>query len=336
MRAHIGKGTGALAAVILLAFLAAGAGPGPRQVAKLESPPSAERRIVDVRWDTVLAVGSLRDTLLSRPRLLAAHEGKVYVYDYLAHQVVAMEPPGEVVWTLGREGAGPAEFRGPMDLEVGPEGRVWINDPSNRRLMVVSPSGEVERLIPIEAVEARDVVPLGRRVLLGVFSREDLLWVELGGRGEVIGRGGLPVAAMAAIDPYVRQSFLSQDGNTWAAIFPWGDPFFVYRDTSLHCRGRLVEGRPLSEARGQESPVWAVQVDVDGDAVFTLARGESEDALQLIDEYSTGDCTYRRSYRLPGRVQAMQAEDGVFYVSSEDPYPRVLGLRPVPLEKNGE
>jgi len=205
----------------------------------------------------------------------------------------------------------------------------------NHRLTVLSPSGEIVKTIPVDELTGRDIVPLETRVLFsGLLNAADVLWATVSSDGQVAAEEGVyPEPDLAAANPYLRQSMASQQGDTWALAFPWGNRLFVYRDTSVVCEGTLIEGRPVSAAKDQHSTIWVVEIDVDGDGVFTLAKGETPDALRLVDEYSSRDCSYRRTYRLPRSVLAMEVQDGVFYVAREEPYISITGLKPVKQRK---
>ena len=58
------------------------------------------------------------------------------------------------------------------------------------------------------------------------------------------------------------------------------------------------------------------------------ARGRTELALEVLDEYSASDCAYRRTIRLPQKAVAMAASEGVFYFAMMEPAPTILAARP--------
>ena len=45
------------------------------------------------------------------------------------------------VRSLGRQGSGPGEFRGPAGIAIGPEGRLYIADPGNHRVQILDADG---------------------------------------------------------------------------------------------------------------------------------------------------------------------------------------------------
>ena len=110
---------------------------GPREARGFHEPSTGPlqttrvgpaRRFYDVEWDTVFRRGSLTDSLLQRPRLIAADSARLYVYDHFRHVLMAFTDSGDLLWEYGREGAGPGEFTNPADLEVAPDGTVWLNE----------------------------------------------------------------------------------------------------------------------------------------------------------------------------------------------------------------
>lgn len=329
-----------LALLVTVALLPAGA---LHQVSRLLPPsqPGAEaehreRTFTDPGWDTVFHVGSLTDTLLARPRIMASGENRVYVYDYLGHEVIAYSGRGRLSWTFGRKGGGPGEFRSPFDIEVGPDGDVWVYDPANARITVLSARGKSKAVVPVEKVSARDVLPLGNRVGLTRVGPGAPFVVMTDREGEEIGEIGYPVDYLSQVRAGLAQTLAAQRGSLWVVGFPWGKEFFRYRGSEMECGGELVEGRSLREASTREErTAWIVSIGLMGREIVTLARGETKDALGVVDRYSLEDCSYIGSWRLPGRFVAMSATEDVLYLASEDPYPHVVGLEPSALRLDG-
>ncbi len=74
--------------------------------------------------------------------LAVGNSGSIYVFDQQVPAMRAYSADGEYMFDLGREGAGPGEFKQPDGLAVLPDGRVIVRDPGNVRITVYSPSGE--------------------------------------------------------------------------------------------------------------------------------------------------------------------------------------------------
>jgi hypothetical protein len=67
--------------------------------------------------------------------------GRVWVLDRQAKELRVFDAAGRHVRTVGREGAGPGEFRNPIGLTWDAQGRVWVVDTSNQRYEVFDTAG---------------------------------------------------------------------------------------------------------------------------------------------------------------------------------------------------
>lgn len=59
--------------------------------------------------------------------------GRIFVSDFSANEIRVFDPAGGFLFSFGREGQGPGEFRGPCCLALSPEGELWARDGGNRR-----------------------------------------------------------------------------------------------------------------------------------------------------------------------------------------------------------
>lgn len=90
--------------------------------------------------------GSLADI-----RGVAADDsGRVLTLDFKDQQVHVFDSMGRYVRSLGRSGQGPGEFGNANGLLRAPDGRLWINDPSNNRFTVLGPDGSLLATHPIQ------------------------------------------------------------------------------------------------------------------------------------------------------------------------------------------
>lgn len=67
--------------------------------------------------------------------------GRVWVLDRQAKELRVFDAAGRHVRTVGREGAGPGEFRNPIGLTWDAGGRMWVVDTSNQRYEVFDTAG---------------------------------------------------------------------------------------------------------------------------------------------------------------------------------------------------
>jgi DNA-binding beta-propeller fold protein YncE len=68
-------------------------------------------------------------------------EDNIYIADSSANNIKVFDPEGQFIKTLGRKGQGPGEFQMPYHLAVS-EGRIVVWELGNRRLSVLTESGE--------------------------------------------------------------------------------------------------------------------------------------------------------------------------------------------------
>lgn len=301
----------------------------PAQSARTQGS-SIPRTLVAVRWDTVFRIGgAAADTTLLSPRIIAAREA-LYVFDTGDRRLKAFDLRGRRLWTLGGPGQGPGEFENVVDLEVDSLGQIWVSDGALGRLTTVAPTGQRRSQFVVQNSTLRHIVPLrvgvlSTQVLPGrFFTLFDHLGTELRSLSP-------PTDDVRKANPIARQAFtaIAEDGRTWAAIFPFAAPFFVYKDTEVRCEGRLVEGGPFQVPQsGLRPDIWAVSVALADSTIYVLPRGKSDHAFQVLDEYSLQSCRYRRSLRLPSKAIAIAVARGLVFASHDDPAPGVLVLRP--------
>lgn len=295
-----------------------------------ESFPLGARTIQRIGWDTLASIGGgVEDSVLLRARLIAAGNGTLYAFDFADRQLKAFDREGQLYWRFGRRGGGPGEFGSPTDLQVAADGDVWVTDAGNARITIISPEGTLRKHIAFDGQLIMRTLPReGARLIFPTVAES--FWLAIDDGGQVVAEGGLATQELREANPSVRPPVvsMSSDGSTWAAAFPVGDPLLVYRDLELHCTGRLVEGGPFPQEFAQGTPVWTVGIAAADSSVFVLARGETEYELQLLDEYSLRDCRYLRTLLLPGKLQGIAYDAGVFFFYHEDPVPLILALRP--------
>lgn len=93
--------------------------------------------------DPVLTVPADQTVLGSIADMDLLPNGNILVLDEQAHQIMEFARDGALVRTLGRDGQGPGEIRGASELEVTPDGQIWIVDYGNTRITRWGANGEL-------------------------------------------------------------------------------------------------------------------------------------------------------------------------------------------------
>ncbi len=80
-----------------------------------------------------------------------ALNGSVFVLDFRAQEIRLFDSQGRFVKRVARRGNGPGEIANANGLLTAPNREIWVNDPSNARWTVFSPSGDFVRqhILPI-------------------------------------------------------------------------------------------------------------------------------------------------------------------------------------------
>jgi hypothetical protein len=115
-------------------------------------------------------------------------EGAIVVGNSGSGELRAFDARGQVLWSAGRQGAGPGEFGShssvvPMHIKAG---RIIAEDAESRRLNVFSSVGKFERtfkLVPNHAVAWATLRAADGDILLGMSTRDARLG---GGAGDVL------------------------------------------------------------------------------------------------------------------------------------------------------
>src|SRR5690606_23047966 len=66
-----------------------------------------------------------------------APDGKILVMDAAANELRVFTADGDHMWSVGREGAGPEEFRSVIGMRFDPHGELWAVDAGNGRYTTI-------------------------------------------------------------------------------------------------------------------------------------------------------------------------------------------------------
>lgn len=164
--------------------------------------------------------------------------GGVFVLDPMAGRVLHLSLDGDLRATIGRPGIGPGELRGPVGLQVGVEGDIWVGAPGQTRLSRFRPDGEVLR-------EYRTPYPVANFVVAG----------------------GRPLAPSLRLDRLLDE--LTPDGDTIAlAPGPSGVPARLRREVveRVHFQGALMASSGpgtvflLQNGHGEDFSLWRIDL----------------------------------------------------------------------------
>lgn len=315
-----------------------------------ERPEQGPRSVTGTRWDTTLVIGSRdgNDTTLVDPVDLLLWDDLVVVLEDRTQTIRAFDrqPGGGARWVAGRVGEGPGEMKQAGLMMAGANGRLWVVDARNRKVLEFDRAGQFQREQYYRHLPGGVSRPstLERSVVWPHLLQGRSAYVTTVDSLEVIDslRVSWPVPDGFQGEPDLRAVSRGQ-GGIWVAALQLGPSFAVWDgvDVDLH---RFLEDIPYAfrppDLRHRplraDSARWAARdLAIVGDEVFFLFGGRPrrhahpEAPTQWLDVYSlSGD--YRRSYRLPVDAYAMDTDDGVtFYVLTllEGAYPQLLGLR---------
>lgn len=97
----------------------------------------------------------LGEGVLKRPAGLAtAQDGRVFVADVAAHQIVVLNAQGAEVARVGERGSGPGEFNYPTNVAIDASGQLYVSDTLNFRVQVFSAG-----LKPLRQIGSQGDVP---------------------------------------------------------------------------------------------------------------------------------------------------------------------------------
>ena len=330
----------ARSAALCLAMLAAAG----FQLPDASRAARAQRQFEAGSWELV---GQVESDLLWDPWFLRLADERIFVFDGGERVIKVFALDGRPEARLGRAGQGPGEFQNPVDMQVGPDGSVWVLDPLQARVTVFRPDGTFARMFSLGRSS-------GHRLL--VFA-DSSFWVlgsatadSLGTRHDASGNelGTIPApGVLDRVGLLARESSVEMfaDGTRAVVAFLYADPLLLldkrYPEEARVVRG--IEVEPFPEVLRWETPygvasrvhpearVTHVSVATDGDTILSLYRGRSEHGREVLDLYSGATGAYVGSRRLPAEAESsttwMDADGGVVALLLRDPVPTVLLVR---------
>ena len=323
--------------------IAAGCVEGPTSRVRPSDLP--ERHYRAVAWDTVMHVeGSLQDTVLLGSSQIAADPEGVAVLDSYRNAVVRFATDGSPVWSFGRSGRGPNELMRPIAIEIDGQGRHWVLDDTNARITVLERTGEPAFRIPLQSLEQ---APIGMAVLqdgsvvLSAMADPPFLRIDTDGR--LLERFAVPDGDLDGVDPMARQLNIAADRSNrrWIGTLFMMDGFYAFDPQSPEGRvGWYVEPvpAPLVEITRDgayrskslvDHTVAALAAEISDGRMYVLFQGRTRERGRILDIYDVETGGYQESLLLPMAAFDLSLGGDVVYLAYEDPYPSLIGLRPV-------
>ena len=194
--------------------------------------------------DTLIG-GEPDDTTLLLPGFMDVQNGHLLVYDYGDARLKVFDPDGTWLWSFGRFGDGPGEFRNPSDVMIGANGLVWVLDQGAGRITRISPSGELFDIITLGASAWR-LLPTAGQVLVFPADASDVFFQTVSLSGSVGGSTEYPTQQLRDADLRLRfVEVVATRMGGWAAAFKRADLFLSYRDDEIQCTGLLTVLAPV-------------------------------------------------------------------------------------------
>lgn len=306
------------------------------------------------KWDFQARGGiAPSDSFLLNPVRLAVDDSAIYLYDAGTYQVKAYSWSGTSLWSLGRLGSGPLEFRNVLALRVAPEGTIWVYDHGNSRLTVLNPNGSLRTShLMSNPILPGGLTPLSRGRFLaqafvkspfpilfdstGGVSRRFRMPPELAGRDMIQTRlvGGSSTTAWTVWSSFRtdRIYFINPDLDSIIAIR--GVTPLDFPKTQV-ATIRTPDGKTVSGVRPDADNVTAgVAIAAIGDTAFVLMGSAADYPLRTLDVYSVTGAKYLSSIKLPEMCNAFTIHRLSLVCLQFDPTPQVKVWsmsRPYPL-----
>jgi hypothetical protein len=306
----------------------------------IDSTGAVPRRYLDTLLAPVATVGgsSARDTTLVDPYRLAAYGGRVYVMEG-DQRVVAFDTSGRRLWTQGRSGGGPGEYRNVRDLKVSRDGTLWLLDPTAARLTMLDSTGRYLGSVPTSAVGHSEVVVPAAEDRIGLVPASadaDIVWLD--GNGQESERDSvrwdgfrrleyLAKAHRSALDPATGRWVLGLSyGNGWFAFGGEGgsERRYYIEPTVFPALVRTVyDGGKAIGTKVTRTDPSAEDLSLAGDTLYVLFGGAKPDRYRKLDLYALGSGHYLGSYRLPAAADCIAVTGRWLYVLTLEPVPQL-------------
>ncbi len=311
------------------------------------SQDARERQVLARHWDTLSTVGgSIDDTTVINGNELFLRRDTLIVADFGGRRLVAYDTAGQLLWTFGRGGSGPGEFRQITDVSIGGDGRILVLDAINRRITSFSPwQGTFTEAALRDIGRPSQLIGLRKGVyLISTMASPDTAFVLVDSTGNVLQRATHAWPGLSKVHPMAAQLWLTRGPTgVWVAAFSLASGFVAY-DSVLTplVKGDYVdpvEFPSVKVTRDGDSEVQefvgsagctACSIATDSGTLFIVAGTDPDHRSRWVDAYGLADGTYHGSYLLPEPARAIATKNDTFYVLRNEPAPGILVIRPQP------
>jgi hypothetical protein len=341
------------ATALLIAVAALGCGARaevvfpPEGLSVVDSSTIIARRWSRWRLEPAFTVGgaSASDTTLLSPYLLTV-AGDLVVEVETDQRIRAFGPNGRLAWQFGAAGGGPGEFRTIRDLKAGAGNNLYVNDPGNGRITVVSPAGRLLRMIRPQGVSHTEWIiptPDPARVTmipLGAGPPADVVTIDQS--GVAVARDSVPWDGYRQLSDFGRQQVVSADqlgSGRWVQAFYYGNGWFAWDQAGSRSGRRyfieptvfpsLIRER-LPDGYGEKliyTEPSARQISLIGDTVFVRFGGKGERAGRQLDLYAWESGNYLASVELPDDIEWAEVAPGWLFTYGTEPAPVIRAYR---------
>lgn len=220
-----------------------------------------------------IAEWSMPEKSLGKPTGIGVGpDGRVWVADTHYHRVICWSPDGKELLRFGEYGTAPGQFIYPCDVEVAPDGTVWVCEfGGNDRIQVFTPDGKFLRSIG------------GNGRGPGQFDRPQSIGFSLDGREVYVADACNHRIQVLTIEGVPVRSFGSAGPDDGQMAYPYGlevvpDGTILVTEFGNHRvqRFNAADGRSLGTVRAVSgAPTPLVLHVIDGDRVRSVPSGEN-------------------------------------------------------------
>ncbi len=280
------------------------------------------------------------DTTLVNPYLMASDADQVYLFE-MDNRILCYDTLGKLRWVQGKEGSGPGEYRGPRDLKIGADGRLWVVDPPSGRITILNrTTGKVDTMMALGVGHTEAITPLRHRfAVYPPDGNPDIQYFTP--TGISLEADSFPWSGYRQLDFLSRQFRTAVDRVTGHSVvgFTYGNGWFAF-DTSGGAGPRRYYVEPtgfppvIRQREGDKiktslvrTPGAAIDLQMRSDTVFVLFDGKDPGRHRKVDMYAWEGGAYYGSFLLPEGADNIGVTGSLVIAFATNPVPRLSYYR---------